>query len=164
MLEKVFEKVSSYNILNYIFPGVVFIFLSKEIFSISFNSYGSLADFMIYYFIGMVLSRIGSIIVEPSLKFLKLVKFAPYNEYIEASKKDNKIEILMETGNMYRSLVAIFLVVVLMEVYVKLDIEMLRIIKEEKGLTIGIFLFFFFILAYIKQVNYIKKRIDKNKK
>src|SRR5690606_28635840 len=112
----------------------------------------------LYYFIGLVISRIGSLIVEPLFKKIKLLKFAEYSEFITASEKDHNIETLSESNNMYRTLVALFLTLLLSKLYLFVSIKYEW--SQNTGFYIlAILLLIMFILAYRKQTNYITKRI-----
>ena len=160
-MDKIIEKISSYNIINNILPGVTFIFLLKEFFKISFTSYGVIPDFIIYYFVGSVLSRLGSLIVEPILLKIKIIQYAPYSQFIEASKQDDKINTLMETTNFYRTMVAVFLLLIL--------IGLLKLFKSyipvffitHKILFVLLALVLLYIFSFRKQIEYVKKRIIK---
>lgn len=67
-MEKLLEKLSSYQLFNYLFPGIIFINLIDLLTSI--NVPQNRVEFMVflYYIVGMVLSRIGSVVIEPFLK------------------------------------------------------------------------------------------------
>ena len=60
-----------------------------------------------YYFMGLVISRIGSLMIEPTLKKVGFLKSADYSKFVLASKTDNKLDVLSETNNMYRTLCAL---------------------------------------------------------
>ena len=47
---------------------------------------------------------VPTVIIEPILKKTNFVKFRDYPDYINASKKDGKIELLSEVNNTYRTL------------------------------------------------------------
>ena len=76
----------------------------------------------------MVISRIGSIVVERLLKLLQVknkatkekepyLKFTPYKDYIEAEQNDSLVKILNETNNTYRTIIAVFIVAVCVKIY-----------------------------------------------
>ena len=54
------------------------------------NTFGSwniktdslIIEIMIYYFIGIILSICGALIVEPIMKKLKILKFVEYDKYV----------------------------------------------------------------------------------
>ena len=98
-MEKFIEKLSTYNILNNILPGVVFSYLCNRLLGIQLVDSSIVENLFIFYFIGMVISRMGSIIVEPVCKKCKIVQYTQYKDYVNASKKDEKILVLLETNN-----------------------------------------------------------------
>ena len=111
-MTNILEKISSYNILNNILPGVVFIFLWDRLFpqaQFDLNKDGYLENVFIYYFIGMIISRIGSVVIEDIYRKTKFVIYSDDKDYAKAEKLDNKLPILVETNNLYRTTTAIFL-------------------------------------------------------
>ena len=71
----------------------------------------------LYYFIGLIISRIGSLILEPFLKLIKFVRFADYEDYVMASKSDPKIDLFSEQNNMYRTLCSLFIMLILFKIF-----------------------------------------------
>jgi hypothetical protein len=74
------EKISSYNLFNNLLPGVVFCLLADKFFSFSLIQSDIVVGLFFYYFVGLVISRVGSIIVEPLLKNIKIIEFTKYSE------------------------------------------------------------------------------------
>ena len=109
-MKELLDKLSSYNIFNYLFPGVLFAVMGERIGSMSLMHDNLIVSAFLCYFYGLIVSRIGSLVVEPFLKKIKVVKFAEYREYVAASKSDNKIEVLSEQNNSYRTLIALVLI------------------------------------------------------
>ena len=64
ILKPIIEKISSYNIFNNLYPGILFIYLLKFMFGINILSDNWFENLIVFYFVGMVLSRIGSIIIQ----------------------------------------------------------------------------------------------------
>ncbi len=60
-------------------------------------------------FTGLVVSRVGSLILELLMKLFSFVSFAPYKDFVCACVKDAKLEVLSEANNTYRTLAAAFL-------------------------------------------------------
>ena len=106
LLKQIVEKISSYNIFNNLYPGILFIYLLKFIFEINLLSDNWLENLIVFYFVGMVLSRIGSIIIEPIMKKIKLIKYAPYSDYVKASSIEPLVDTLSEVNNTYRTLLS----------------------------------------------------------
>lgn len=89
-MKELLDKISSYNLFNYLFPGILFAILSKEITTYSFLQENLIIGVFVYYFIGLVVSRIGSLIIEPILRKLSFLKFADIKDFISALQKNRE--------------------------------------------------------------------------
>jgi len=148
------NKVSSYNLFNYLLPGAIFaVFIEKTTTYKILQSDMLINAFMIY-FIGLIISRVGSLLIEPILK--KIVKFAKYEDFITASKEDEKIYILSESNNMYRTFIALFSILIIFKLY---D-NYCSICKEYNIYIFPLLLLILFIFSYMKQTKYITKRVN----
>ena len=160
-MKDLLDKLSSYNIFNYLFQGVVFVVLASKLTSYNLIQQDILVGAFLYYFIGLVISRIGSIFIEPVLKFIKFLKFADYKRFVKASKADTRIDTLSEVNNMYRTICSLFLILIAIKGFEWLSTKWL-FLAERKIETLTVFLFLLFLFSYRKQTNYITKRIDAN--
>ena len=116
-MKEVFDRLSAYNIFNCLLPGALFAGLGEKITTYSLVHENFLIGLFLYYFIGLIISRIGSLIVEPFLKWIKFVKFADYKDYVKASELDPKVDLFSEQNNMYRTLCSLPIVLVLLKIY-----------------------------------------------
>lgn len=158
-MEKVLDKISEYGIINNIFPGAVFVYALDLLFKIKIQTDDFLIMIFVYYFVGVILSRVGSIVVEPVLKKFKLLNRADYKEFVAAEKKDEKIQILLGFGNMYRTLIA----AIIMLVVTKGVNELVSICPRLKvaAVVCGVIcLLILLIISYRKQTDYIRKRVE----
>lgn len=160
-MKDISDKLSSYNIFNYLFPGILFVLLSKVFIGYNFILDNDFLGAFLYYFIGMVISRFGSIMMEPLLKKISFLKFEPYHDFVTASKKDPKIELLSEVNNTYRTLISLFLLLLLLKAYSYLD-NRFHFSNSVAYLLILLLLLLMFLFSYRKQTNYISKRIKAN--
>jgi len=159
-MEQIFDKISEYNIINYIFPGSVFALLIRKIGTINLIQEDMLLGIFFYYFIGLIISRIGSVIIEPIFRSLKIIIYRDYTLFLNASRRDKKIDVLVEINNMYRTLVSLFL---LLSIYkgVILILKKFNINSEEAiEFIIMVGLLILFICSFRKQTAYIASRID----
>ena len=157
-MEDLIKKISSYNLFNYLFPGIVFVVLAEIITSYSFLYEDIILGIFIYYFIGLSVSRFGSLVIEPLLKKTSFVKFVEYKKYLLATKKDKDIEILSEINNVYRTISSVFVLLVVLKIYSLLESKFLFL--HEFGVYIlGILLLIMFFYSYKKQTKYIKDRV-----
>ena len=158
-MKDILQKLSTYNIFNYLVPGIVFVALLRQ-----YTSFDLIVDELfigafLYYFIGLVISRIGSLIIEPILRKSGIVKFSEYSKFISASKKDDKIELFSEINNMYRTFISMLLILIIAVTYE--NIGFLMTLNETLKSIIGLlFLALLFLLSYKKQTKYINKRIN----
>jgi hypothetical protein len=121
-----------------------------------------IARLFLYYFIGLVISRIGSLTIAPVLKETGFVKFAPYGDYIKASRNDPKIEVLSEANNTYRTLAALFLVLLAVKIYARVTTLPLRTPHGWAAPILMALLMIMFLFAYRKQVGFIRERVEHN--
>jgi len=160
-MNELVNKISSYNIFNYLFPGAIFVILTKGIIHYPIEETDVLARLFLYYFVGMVISRVGSIIIEPPLKWMRFIRFRPYKEYVSASKKDPKLELLSEVNNTYRTLSSLFAILLVIELYAH-DTAIPLLGHGRAGTIILAVLLLMFLLAYRKQTRFITQRIEAN--
>ena len=157
-MKEILSKLSSYNLFNYLLPGIIFVVLASEITRYSFIQEDVVIGAFLYYFIGLVVSRFGSLVIEPLLKWSSLVQFEDYKDFVAASKKDEKIELLSEVNNTYRTLSSLFVLLLLLRLYEKIE-GTCRVLQDWRGLILMLLLLGMFLLSYRKQTSYISKRI-----
>lgn len=160
-MKDLLDKISSYNIFNYLLPGTLFTFITSEITSFTLVQDDLFTAFFLYYFIGLVISRIGSLIVEPIMKALNLIQYADYANFILASNKDPKIELLLEVSNMYRTISALFVALFLLLLYERVLFLWPHLLENSQYCVLSILLVLF-VFSYKKQVRYIYKRVEAN--
>ena len=158
-MKDLLDKLSSYNVFNYLLPGIIFVVLAEKLTSFSFIQKDIILGVFLYYFFGLVISRVGSLFVEPILKKIKFIVFSSYPKFISASKKDNKLEVLSEINNMYRTFCSLFFLLIILKCYDYVSIKY-PVVSEWNSVIISIGLLVLFLFAYRKQTQYIKKRIS----
>jgi hypothetical protein len=112
----------------------------------------------VYYFYGLIISRVGSLLLEPFLKMTRFVQFADYGDYVRASKADPKIEILNESNNMYRTLCSVIFTLIILYGYQSLEQSEPTLSTYSRPLLATV-LTCIFLFSYRKQTNYIKQRV-----
>jgi len=161
-MKEILDKLSSYHLFNYLLPGVLFAIISKYGINLDLIVENNFIGAFLYYFIGMVVSRIGSILIEPALKKVKFIKFADYKRFVLASKQDEKIELLSEVNNTYRTLISMLSLLVLLKIYKHYNLAYWHIPHKVSFPIILFLLLVLFLYSYRKQTSYITKRIDAN--
>jgi succinate-acetate transporter protein len=116
----------------------------------------------LYYFCGLVISRIGSLILEPALKKVSFVTFASYRDFVRVSTKDPTVEILSEVNNMYRTLSALFFVLLVIKPF-EIVMRWFNLNADTAVYILFVILFVLFALSYRKQTKYITQRVEAGK-
>ncbi len=161
-MKDILDKISSYNLFNYLLPGVVFAYSVNNLTPYQILSGDVIVDAFIAYFIGLIVSRFGSLVVEPLLKKTTFLEYVDYQSYVSASKKDPKLELLSEVNNSYRTLSSMFILIALLKMWVILEakISFLRVVGPYFLLVLILVMFLF---SYKKQTEYVVKRVKANK-
>ena len=158
-MKEIINKLSSYNLFNYLLPGTVLVALTEAFTSFSFPQVDLLIALFLYYFIGLIISRIGSLFVEPFLRWTRFIRFADYEDYVEASKSDSTIETLSEQNNMYRTLCCLPIILIFLKGCEKIKEKFLWS-DDGIGFILMLGMLILLLFAYKKQTRYIVKRIE----
>ncbi len=161
-MKELFDKLSSYNIFSCLFPGILFAVITQKYSRYSFIQDDIVMGIFVYYFIGLILSRLGSLIIEPFLRKISFLRFADYKDFVYATKKDVKLEVLLEVNNTYRSLCALFFSLLFLLLYERIELRF-SVLKDWSDILIVVFLLLMFLISYRKQTAFIKKRIETNR-
>ena len=76
-MESLLDKISSYNILNNIIPGAVFVYFWSALDIGTFPSDNIVESVILYYFCGLIVSRVASLVIEWFFKKVNLISYAP---------------------------------------------------------------------------------------
>ncbi|MDH5445987.1 MAG: hypothetical protein OEY52_10540 [Gammaproteobacteria bacterium] len=162
-MEELLKKISSYNLFNYLFPGILFSVFVDNYTKYTLRHDDIFTSLFIFYFVGLVISRFGSLFIEPAFIKLRLIQYAGYKEFLSAEKEDKKIGVLLEQNNVYRTICSMLVLMFIVIGYEKLSIWLEISIISTKHMF-GIVLLVMFVFSYRKQTRYIKSRIERNKK
>lgn len=161
-MKDILDKITSYNLFNYLLPGVLFVAILDEFTIYSLTQENLVIGAFVYYFVGLVISRFGSLIIEPFLKSLSFLKFADYTDFVSASKADPKVEDFSEVNNMYRTFVAMLTLLLLLKGFESITVK-IPVLNNHISLILVILLLAMFLFSYRKQTGYISKRIKASK-
>lgn len=162
-MKEFLEKLSTYHFFNYLLPGVLFVILADKVANYNLYQTDIIFGLFLYYFIGLIISRIGSQVIEPILKRTKFVTFGDYKDFVLASKEDPKLEILSEVNNTYRTLCTLFFLLIVLKIY-KLIEAIYPMIIGWNFYILSVVLFVMFLFSYKKQSEFIVARVKANTK
>ncbi len=159
-MDKFLDKISAYQFLNYLIPGTMFLVLLNVLGIYDLPLDNVLLMIFGGYCSGMVLSRIGSLLLEYYLKKWKIVVFAPYGDFKDADAKDPKVGVLSTENNMYRSFLATFLTLLVL-----FGLHLIPSANEFMhtpwmALIVILLLTLLFLFAYRKQTSYVRKSVE----
>ena len=155
-MEKIIEKIDNYNLFTNIVPGFLILMFNVYYFNLHELNIGE--QIVIAYFAGQTLNRIGSITIGILLLKLTREKGEPYNKYIVACRKDDKIDILLQERDTFRTFCTLVLVCMLEIIFYKL----IKFFNISNGITIFSVLTIMFVIyaiSFCKYNKYISERI-----
>lgn len=155
------SRLSSYELFTNLLPGVLFVTLLKEFTDFNLIFEPIFLGLFLYYFIGIVINRIGSLVVEPILRTTQFTVFIDYPKFVKAKKMDKEINILSEKNNMCRSLVSLC-VLLLLSIGYEWLMSKWTFVATHSNVILIVFLFLIFLFSYRKQTEYVVKRCKVN--
>ncbi len=158
-MDNIINKISSYNILNHLLPGVVFAIMLR--FFTIFNIFTGeiILDLFLFYFVGAIIGRIGSFI-KYFFNWTELTIFEKRKDFLKSEKNNGKIKSLVEASNNHRNFAAMFLllfIALIADFFVK--IYNINIFQPWFYAILVIILFFFFCWSYVKQSEIISEDV-----
>ncbi len=158
-MSSIIEKLDSYQILTNLLPGAFFVLTLKFFLGLNLSTQNIGEDIVIYYFVGLIINRVGSLVVEPILKKIRFIKYAPYSDYARAAKDDSKIDTLSQMNNSTRSLLTCVLLIPVIHVLhiMLLNWTWLSLYWRWGAITLLVVLFLF---SYKKQTDYVRTRVE----
>ena len=146
IIKLIFDKLSQYNFLTNILPGTVLCIILKNLVGYDLIPTDYYQAGIVFYFVGMVNSRVGSLIIEPILKKICWIKFA-------------KLTVLSQENNVYRSYISVMFIAVMGYIYKNISLDWCKFMKNEP-LVLIVSLLILFLFAYRKQTSFVRKRVE----
>lgn len=157
IVNSLFNKLSSYQLLAILLPGASLLGYMKFFLCIDIKVDENVWWFLLSsYVTGVILSRIGSVVIEGIMKKFSYIKKYDVQKYINKRKEDDLVETLLSFANLYRSFSAVFLT--------------LPIISLLKGYGVAehctmyilyLLLLLLFVISFYKQYGYFCDSVDK---
>lgn len=162
-MEKIFNSIvkglSRYEILNNLIPGALLCYILGLLgyYHVEGNV---IVHFFAFYIVGVINSRVSSLVIEEIYKKIRIIKWKPYSSYNKAKQSRPFIATLQETANMYRSFTSVFFISLLAVLY-KEVCEKYTWLDNNGYWIVLILIFVIYTLSYRKQVNkYVIKNIE----
>jgi len=157
-VNEILSKISSYNIFNYLFPGAVFTVIADRLDLLPAPDDNIIEQLLWYYFVGLVISRVGSVLLEPALRKIGFVKYSDYASYLRACTSDPKMDVMVEVANTYRTLAAAFGLLIATGVTVWV-VKTVGLAPKWQDYSAIVLLLALFLASLRKQVDFVTKRV-----
>ncbi len=159
-MEKIIEKIDKYELINHIIPGSIFLLFLNFYYDYKIIELGAFYFILLSYSVGIIIGRLGSLIFGKLIfKKLKINGGREYKRYIAACKKDEKINVLITSKNMYRNFSISFLLMIIF-ILIKYITPKVHFNKEIIIVVGILLLIILFVYSTIHIGNYIDERID----
>lgn len=158
-MSSILGKLDSYQILTNLLPGAFFVYILKFFLELSLPTDNVGEDIVVYYFVGLVINRIGSLAIEPMLKKVRFIKHAPYPSFVKAERINPKITTLSEMNNYTRSLLTSAVLLPIIWMLQALSVKWHWFSANWKA-VVAICLILIFLLSYKKQSKYVCDRVE----
>ena len=159
-MKALLDKLTSYNVFNYLLPGVLFATAGTNLTSYTLLMDDTVAGFFVYYFYGLTISLLGSLTLEPVFRWTGFVRFAPYEDFQIAARNDEKLEVLSEQNNMCRTFSTMLLCLLFLLAVDFVARQSTPLFPPVFVSVLSMFLLFLlFSFSYRKQTQYIRSRV-----
>ncbi len=154
-MNELIQKLSSYDLVNTFVPGIALAYAMRLLGYLDLGSIDVFTEAVLAYLLGLVGSRVGSLVLEPlAIKFGLI--WRNYPAYVAAQKSDKRLTELTTIANMYRALAGSMLVLAVLALGTLVPVGYRVWLLVGYGAACFVLL----LLAWLKQDGYVKKRID----
>ena len=160
-MEKLLEKIDSYNIFTNLIPGFLLLIFNEYYFNIKAFNIGE--QIIIAYFIGQTLNRLGSILIGKVLLNFTKENGENYNSYIKAEKSDEKIGKLLQERNTFRT-ICTMLIICLLEIPLSKIVAIFKVSRGTAVIIILIVLIVVYSISFCKYNKYVADRVRNSTK
>lgn len=147
--------LSQYQFFNHILVGAIFTYCLNILNISNIRSESLLVDIILYYAIGIFMSRFASVTIRPLLECIKYIKYSPYPRYVAAVKKDAELDNLSQQNDLFKTSIMtawLLTVILLVKGHITEDYNITAIITS---IIVGLV----FTKSYRKQTEYINQRV-----
>ena len=156
-METFIKGLGAYDLFVNLIPGVLCYLFAPDWFQQLFTSANGFELLIVCYFFGIVLSRVGSLVIENFLKWRSWILIPDYTSFIKAEEMDEKISKLERIGNLYRSLSSMAIILCL--VYTANNLCGDSPVGWYKTIVF-LALAILFVFSFMKQKRYVAERVQ----
>lgn len=158
-MDKILAAVNQYDLVVYLIPGIVFCQLTDWFYGTAFIGESPITIMITSYIFGMLIGSIGSIVIEPICKCFKIINMVNYDRWSKALDQCERVETLTTKTTVYRSWIALIVVQIILSFILPMSALALSLGKFGFYLSMCV-VFLLLVMAYRKQVNYVRRCVD----
>ena len=160
-----FDKLDAYNLVANLVPGAALIYALRYS-GFPTPSPNDLGAFLLVAFVtGVITNRLGSLLIDPLLRWKRLRFLEPknYKSFVTAEKNDQKLETLVANAGLYRTFFAsglVYLILISSGVLIErfgIEAKTIFVAAVILGMIVSLF-------ALRKEDGYIKARLESKPK
>lgn len=161
-LNMAIDKLSHYSFVTNILPGTVLCIILK--YFIGYDLFVTDEWYLlgiIFYFIGIVCNRFGSVCIEPFFrpKRTEKEKIYEYANFVKAEQHDSKVTTLSMENNVFRSYISVCILSIIALGFRALS-GWWKFLATYQAIIVLILILVLFIFSYRKQTLYVRKRVE----
>ena len=171
-MNTVIQKLGTYHILANLIPGAFFCLALDFLFGITLPVEGIGGYIIAYYFVGLIIGRIGALITKrvftrkegtKKVCFTQFIEYVAYADYVEAETSSPKIAALSDTNECYRSLLTCVWLLPAVKGFYCLA-QRFSLVSDYWMWVALPLLFGLFLWSYKEQAGFIKRRVKSGAK
>lgn len=113
-------------------------------------------EILVYYAVGLFLSRLATVTLEPLLKKMGYIKYSTYPRYLKATTKDAELDNLSQQNNLFKTAMTASILIAILIVLKGCATHEYNLYGAILAAAIGIV----FMMSYKKQTGYMNDRIN----
>ena len=154
-MDEMIKKLSAYDLINILIPGWALAFTLKPCGYADITDDNLVSMIVISFILGVIASRVGSLVIEPIAIKFKLVRH-DYEHYARAQAADDKLGTLTSVSNMYRMLAGAVVVLAVLALCAS-------VLDEHRNciyVCLGMASFLLFSAGWVKRERYVAHRVQ----
>lgn len=152
-METLIKGLGAYDLFVNLIPGVLYYLFAPDWFQQLFTSANGFELLIVCYFFGIVLSRVGSLVIENFLKWRSWILIPDYMSFIKAEEMDEKVSKLERIGSLSS------MAIILCLVYTANNLCGYSPIGWYKTIVF-LALAILFVFSFMKQKRYVAERVQ----
>lgn len=152
--------LSNLRVVSSIVPGAILCIYINDFLKINILRHETIVNIFIFYAVGVIIGRIGSIVIEPLFESFGIIDKENYPNFIDAEIKNPKVSTIDEISRFYRSM-ATLMMLIIVGILFEYPMNLYPLTYVLGGHIVSVLILILMIKSYSKQSEYTANRIKK---